>query len=329
MIQSLSFRHVLWKTNALCLPKNEIIQTSFRRQLSTKSKPWYYENPSQVVSGISTEDLDNDPDLAAYFAANFPERPPSLEQYHHEQEKQESFAALSAVEHKEEEALRKLNIRPLFCHPRDKETEEGSRVCRRIREYDRMIPGLLYGQHPASTVGVKDNRIFVKTPLSEIQREHDRYFHHFTSRVYNLTIRDPESSDIISQEHVVPSDFNMHPVLNKAYCVNYLRYHPGRVLRIPVQYINQEESPALKRGGFIIPINKYVKVLVEDGVAIPESIELDCTGARIKEQMRLDRLIIPDGVRVCKSIDKESFLIGPVFGKGIKSDDEDEDDEAV
>jgi len=328
MPHSSSFRQGIRKIGPLLKKVEKVDKTFFtspHRLLSTKTKPWYYENPSQIISGTTTQDLDNDPELAIYFATNFPEPPPSIEQFH--QQKLEQQLSADAEEDKEQKALLKLNIRPLLCHPRDKANEEGSRVCRRMREYDRMIPGIMYGDHPTTTADMKDKRILVKTPLSEVQRERDRYFHNFSSRVYNLTVQDPKTSDIISQQKVVPSDVNMHPVLNKAYCVNYLRYHPGRVLKLPIQYINEEESPALKRGGFIIPINRHVRVLVEDGVAIPESIELDCTGAHIKEKMRADRLIIPDGVKICKSVDLETFLIGPVAGRGIKADDENDEED--
>lgn len=296
--------------------KNLFIRSSTTKSasLSTQAKPWYYDNPSQIVAGTTTEDLENNPVLAEYFAHNFSEPPPSVQSL-----KLENNKSSEEEEALKDDPLAALNIRRLKCHPRDRQTEDGSRVCRRMREIDRMIPGLLYGADPIagiSSADKTDSRVWVKTPLSEIQRERDRYHHHFESRVYELTMEDPDSGDVISTQRVVPSDVNMHPVLNKAYCVNYLRYHPGRVLSIPIQYINEEESPALKRGGFIVPINRYLKCIVDEGVPIPESIELDCTGIRLKEKVRMDRLIIPDGVRVSKSVNQKDFLVGPVMGRG-------------
>jgi len=309
---------------ALSNKLDEIIKKPLR-SLSTSSnlnsdeKPWYYDDPSQIIHGITSRDIDNDPALATYLATNFSEPLPSLQTVKEiEEEKAESKTKTDS------DPLLALNIRRLRCHPRNKINESGSRVCQKMREKDGLIPGLIYGGDKNLGIASKDfsvSRVSVKTPFNEIQRERDRYHHDFECRVYELTVEDKASGDIISTHRVVPCDVNMHPVLNKAYCVNYLRYYPGRPLKIPIKYINEEESPALKRGGFIIPINRHLKCIVDDGVAIPEFIELDCTGAKPKEKMRMDRLIIPDGLTVSKDIDKKDFLVGPVFGRGINDDE--------
>jgi hypothetical protein len=54
---------------------------------------------------------------------------------------------------------------------------------------------------------------------------------------------------------------------------------------------------------------------VEDGVPIPEFIEMDSTGLRLKEVIRLDRLIFPEGVKASKRVKEEKFLVGTVFGR--------------
>ena len=82
-----------------------------------------------------------------------------------------------------------------------------------------------------------------------------------------------DGSDYLYKQLVRPANMQRHPIQNKIYCVNFLRYHPGRPIRIPIRFINEEESPALKRGGFIVPINKTVECIVEDGAVIPESID--------------------------------------------------------
>ncbi len=53
---------------------------------------------------------------------------------------------------------------------------------------------------------------------------------------------------------------------------------------------------------------------MEEGVPIPEAIELECTGVAIKDVLRMDRLIFPDGVRPSDRIDAKNFVVGPVFG---------------
>jgi len=112
---------------------------------------------------------------------------------------------------------------------------------------------------------------------------------------------------------VIPADLQMHPVMHAPFCLNFVRYHPNKPIKIRIQYVNEEESPALKRGGFLAPVNRFVECLVEDGAPIPECIELECTGLRQKDVVRRERLIVPEGVTIHPRV-PDDFLIGTVFG---------------
>jgi hypothetical protein len=214
------------------------------------------------------------------------------------------------------------NIRPLITYLRDPETEEGRRISYQMRKFEQLIPGLVYGGNPQ--LGIyshqPDSKILIKTPNRYLQREMDRFGNNFESRVYDLTILENEDDDIESGtvHRVTPQNLQKHPVRDTMYyCCNFVRYHAGRPLKIPITYANEEESSALKRDGFIVPINKYVECFIEDGVTIPEKIELECTGLQYKDVIRKDRLLVPDGVRLSDRVNKkgDNFIIGVVFGK--------------
>lgn len=220
------------------------------------------------------------------------------------------------------------NIRPITAYLRDVINEEGSRSCEKLRIKEKMIPGLLYGGNPALSIfsHQSSSKVYIKTPLPNLQREMDRYHRTFESRVYDLTIYDKQYDDEDNTNdrndgivhRVTPQNLQKHPVHNTVYyCANFLRYHPGRPLKLPIEYINEEESPALKRDGFIVPINRYVECLIEDDVDIPEKIEMECTGLNYKDVIRTDRLILPDGVKLSNRVIKKGkeFLVGVVFGK--------------
>jgi len=88
---------------------------------------------------------------------------------------------------------------------------------------------------------------------------------------------------------------------------------------VPIKYINEEESPTLKRGGYIVPLKRDVPCIIEEGAPIPECLELDCTAAK-RGALYLDRATLPDGVRYVKNIVHHKFLVGSVFGKAILED---------
>lgn len=272
-----------------------------------------YADPSRYVEGVTNEDLAADPTLAAFFAANFPEDEPPLVG------KEDSGDVVDDS----------LNIRTLSCLKRSAVEEEGSRTCRRMRQ-ERFIPGLVYGGDP--NVGIlsqdKSSQIFIKTPWTLLQRELDLYHRNFESRVYDLTVYENEDDTVGTVHRVMPRDVQRHPVQSTIYCANYLRYFPGRPIKIPIVYINEEESPAMKRGGFLAPISRHLECIVEEGVPIPEQLDLECTGLKVKEVVRLDRIVFPDGVKPSHRVNKETFLVGTVFGKRM-ADELDEEAEGA
>lgn len=296
------------------------------------------ENPSKYVQGITAEQIEKDEELAAFLAANFgdsvqPEAaaaavevPDEFDNEEETEEETEEDVATKELNRKREA----LNIRTLHCVRRDPVKEEGSRRCRELRD-QRMIPGLLYGSDPNQGIKSTDHssKIFVKTPWNLLQRELMLFHHDFESRVYDLTVYENPDEEEGVVHRVLPRDMQRHPYQNKLYCINYLRYYPGRPVKIPIRYINEEESPALKRGGFIAPVSRYLECVIDDEqVPIPTHVNLECTDLRLKDVVRMDRIIIPEGVRPSKKVNPAKFLVGTVFGRrGAKADDDDEQED--
>jgi large subunit ribosomal protein L25 len=279
------------------------------------------ENPSKFVTGLSVEDIENNEEISAFMKANFVvDSPQESESAEEEEEVVDDVTEVNTAI--------ALNIRKLTGYLRDTVREEGSRRCQTLRDGGGDVPGLLYGADP--TLGIRSSdaasKIFVKTPWSLLQRELDLYHRSFESRVYDLTIFEDESDKEGTVHRVLPTSIQRHPIQHKLFCTNYLRYHAGRPIKIPIAYINEEESPALKRGGFIAPINRFISCLVEEGVPIPDKLELECTGLQMKEVARLNRIIFPDGVSLSNRIKPDKFIIGSVFGRRSGGDDDEEGD---
>ena len=47
-------------------------------------------------------------------------------------------------------------------------------------------------------------------------------------------------------------------VTDEPLCLNFLRYKPGTKIRIPVVYINDDASVDIKRGAYVVHINRWV-----------------------------------------------------------------------
>lgn len=310
---------LLWKKNALLVGNN-----TSRHNVVYHGRFFgtdLLKEPSKLVDGLTVDDIEKDPNIAAFLAANFV----------NEDDLSSRVAASDTrtmtkqgVDDPLADASEHLNIRKLYCYLRDTDEEEGSRRCRKLRDVANEIPGLVYGSDRGNGILARDmtSKIFIKTPWKVLQRELDLFHRAFESRVYDLTIFEDESDTEGTVHRVTPRSVQRHPIQNSVFCTNYLRYHPRRPINIPITYINEEESPVLKRGGFIAPIRRYVSCIVEDGVPIPEKLELECTGLQQKEVARLDRIIFPEGVRISKLVKPKQFIVGTVFGRRVDPNDE-------
>ena len=301
-------------------------------------------DPGKLISGVTAEDVENNPKLRAFMEANLVDESESGGYILTPAEMKE--IGLSEADFKNDDEFadydtikidgglgtpeqQALNIRTLHTYKRQ---VEGTNASNRLR-WSNVIPGILQGSDPKSGILSNDptSKVLLQTPWTELQRELDRYHRKFESRVYDLTVYENEEDTEGTVHRVVPRNVQRHPVQGQIYCANYLRYHSGRPLKLPIVYVNMEESPALKRDGYIIPINKFVECIIEDGVPIPSHLELECTGVQIKEVLRLNRIEFPDGVRPSDRVNVKDFVVGPVFGgrSGALDDDDDEDGTAA
>jgi ribosomal protein L25 (general stress protein Ctc) len=292
------------------------------------------KDPSKLVYGVTKEKMEGNPAIADFVSANFPEAFNDTDSATYDQS-EGSLQGLGAEEsaYVARKAARveidyPLNIRPLTAYMRDAANEEGSRRSRFMR-WEGMIPGLVYGGDPNLGIFSRqpESKVFIKTPWKTLQKELDRYHRSFESRVYDLTVLEGPDDTEGNVYRVMPQGVQRHPVMSTIYCANFVRYHAERPIKIPIVQINEEESPALKRDGYIVPIKRYVECLVEEGASIPERLELECTGLQSKDVIRMDRIIIPDGVRISDRVKKagNEFILGVVFGRG-KGADDDEDE---
>jgi ribosomal protein L25 (general stress protein Ctc) len=331
------------------LQKNQTnAENMIKRSFGSDAHDQDYEKIGKFFSGLTKDRIVSEPDVKAYVDANYPNDDKAnaadglgvpnhginvpdaiLKEFGVTDEEMEGMMSSTRKKQSKKERLvgddgrpvdlglgseeqQRLNIRVLKSFVR---TVEGSRMSEALREDQKMIPGVLYGGDPFQQIFSHDltSRTLLQTPWSELQRELDRYHRYFESRVYDLTIFDDDDTPT-STHRVVPRNVQRHPVMGKIYCANFVRYHPERPLKIPLKYVNIEESPALKRDGYIIPVSKYVECFVEDGVSIPDFLEVECTGLVLKDVIRMDRVIFPNGVRYTDRTDVESFVVGPVRG---------------
>jgi large subunit ribosomal protein L25 len=92
-------------------------------------------------------------------------------------------------------------------------------------------------------------------------------------------------------QNVLPREIKYHIISDEPIHVDFLRVVPGVKIRIevPVQFINHEKSPGLKRGGVLNIVRRKVELRCPSE-KIPESLVIDLDGVDIGESFKISSI---------------------------------------
>jgi len=142
------------------------------------------------------------------------------------------------------------------------------------------IPGIVYG-------GTEQNQkitILKKTLKYLLEKEN------FLSNIIALNLDG-------KPQNVLPREVTYNVISDEPTHIDFLRVVPGVKIRIevPVQFINHEKSPGLKRGGVLNIVRRKIelKCLSEK---IPEAIVIDLDGIEIGESFKISSIKLEEGV---------------------------------
>ena len=158
------------------------------------------------------------------------------------------------------------------------------------------------GRVPAVIYGDMKDPLAISVDATELQ--HELAESGFYLRLYDVKVNG-------STERVLPREVQRHPVSGKPLHVDFLRIAAGATItvNVGVEFINEEESPGLKRGG-VLNVVRYEIELVCPAEAIPESIVIDLTGLDIGDGVHISDVTLPPD---CKpTISDRDFTIATI-----------------
>jgi large subunit ribosomal protein L25 len=173
--------------------------------------------------------------------------------------------------------------------------EGTGKLANRALKAQKMVPGVVYGGEAApANVALEYKSVFQHYQTG-----------HFLSTVYMLDIDG-------KKERVIPRDVQVDPVRDFPIHVDFMRLsRSSRIdVDVPVQFINEEASPGLKRGGVLNIVRHSIEFSCPTE-AIPEKITVDLTGLDIGDSLHISAVTLPAGVT--PTIDRD-FTIATVAG---------------
>lgn len=82
--------------------------------------------------------------------------------------------------------------------------------------------------------------------------------------------------------------------------VNFLIRKPSNVLRIPIDFINEDQNQDLKRGSYVLRINQFLQCTCDGD--IPRSLTVDLGSAPRGAVFKISDLNLPPNVRPAKNV---------------------------
>ena len=165
-----------------------------------------------------------------------------------------------------------------YCEPRERTGTGGAREARR----EGWVPGVLYGgdEEPVA-IRLRSNEV-KKAYLAGRMRA-------------QLAKIDVPGED--GQQPVIARDVQVDPVKGQPIHVDFLRVdEKTRIdVAVAVRFVNEEESPGLKRGGVLNVVRHAVEVYAP-ATAIPEQFDIDVTGLDIGDTIHASAITLPANV---------------------------------
>jgi large subunit ribosomal protein L25 len=171
------------------------------------------------------------------------------------------------------------------------------------------VPGIIYGDKAEpQAITVDHKELWLQVRKGQ-----------FLNTIYMLDVDG-------KPQRVIPRDIQLHPVRDVPLHVDFLRLGEGATVtvEVPVQFLNEEESPGLKRGGVLNIVRHTIelKCLAE---AIPESLNADLTGLDIGDSLHVSAIAFPDGVEL--TIADRDFTVATIVGRMAEIVEEVEEEE--
>ena len=156
-----------------------------------------------------------------------------------------------------------------------------------------FVPAILYGG---------------KSPNLKLSIE-EKLLKDLNSETFLSTIIDLDIDG--KKEKVIPRDISYHVISDKPTHIDFMRIVKGSkiILEIPVTFINNSDSPGLKKGGVLNIVRRKIELrcLAEN---IPNNIEVDLKGLDIGASVKISSVKLPDNTS--PTITDRDFVVATI-----------------
>ncbi|MDA1132919.1 MAG: 50S ribosomal protein L25/general stress protein Ctc [Proteobacteria bacterium] len=172
--------------------------------------------------------------------------------------------------------------------------EPGPRSSSRALRRDGRVPAIVYG-------GGKDPEQ-VSVDAVALVKEIDRGG--FANRLIDLDAGG-------GTQRVLPREVQLHPVTDRPMHVDFLRLSADSQIRlaVAVEFIDEEASPGIKRGGLVNVVRHEIELICRAD-SIPEKLTASLAGLDIGDSLHISSITLPDNVQL--TITDRDFTVATI-----------------
>ena len=166
------------------------------------------------------------------------------------------------------------------------------------------VPGIIYGGKD------KNQKVSVSKKLLKVLIDKEN----FLSNIITLKIDG-------KPQNVLPREVKYHILSDEPTHVDFLRVLPGVkiTIEVPVNFINHEKSPGLKRGGVLNIVRRKVELKCPSE-KIPENLTIDLDGVDIGESFKISSIKLDS--EVSPTIQGRDFVIATLAAPTVMKEPE-------
>ncbi len=143
------------------------------------------------------------------------------------------------------------------------------------------------GRVPAVIYGGKEEPTMIHVEEKELVKQLGTG--HFMNSIVEIEIAG-------KSVRALPKDVALHPVSDRPEHADFLRMVKGGKIEVevPVVFVNEEESPGLKKGGVLNVVRHELELVCEND-KIPSEIVIDVTGKEVGDSIHISEVELPEG----------------------------------
>lgn len=178
------------------------------------------------------------------------------------------------------------------------------------------------GRVPAVIYGGKEEPVAIHVEAKELVRQLNTG--HFMNSIVMIELGG-------KNVRAIPKDVALHAVTDRPVHVDFLRLAKNAKIQVavPVVFINEDDSPGLKKGG-VLNVVRHELELVCESDKIPDDISIDVTGLDVGDAIHISAVTLPAGAE--SAITDRDFtiatLVAPSALKRSEAEADGEDEAA-